>query len=119
MQSLAWLASGLTLAALVAPFNPMEQGDLARLIGLVGLAWIVGLVGEGFAGQAAPDGLGFRDLALWLGLLTFTDPGSAALVALLYRLLTVISDMTLASMSTSSTAFRIYRAHTRPQRPQT
>jgi hypothetical protein len=109
LQCGAWLFYGLALAALVGPFHTLGQGDLLWLISAFAVAYLVGLAGGVLFGQAAPDGLGFREIALWIGLVTVIDPGSAALVVLLTRAMTTAADLITASISSSSDDFRKWR----------
>lgn len=89
----AWVCYGLSLAALVAPFEPLSPGRLGLLTSSYALAWSVGFLGAALVVVAAPAGLGFREIALFATLNGVVPSGAAALVVLLSRVLMTLADL--------------------------
>ena len=106
---LAWLFYGLSLAALVAPLQPVDGATFVQLTSAYALAWSVGFVGAAVVVVAAPAGLGFREVALLATLAGVVDTGAAALVVLLSRVVMTLGDVTLAAVTA-----RAARSRTRP-----
>ncbi len=67
--------------------------SLLLAVGLFNVAWVAGLVVI-----IAPAGAGVREAVLILGLSPMMDPGSALLVALLSRVLSIAADFVLAGV---------------------
>jgi hypothetical protein len=83
---LAWLANMLpTTTALQQPWE---------LAGIVALAWFAGFIVPG-----APAGIGIREFVLTLGLGHAGLAGSAATLAIAYRVITLLGDLLLALAS--------------------
>lgn len=95
----AWLCYGISLAALVAPLDPIGPATFVQLTSAYALAWSVGFVGAAVVVVAAPAGLGFREVALLATLAGVVDTGAAALVVLLSRVVMTLGDVTLAAVT--------------------
>jgi hypothetical protein len=89
----AWVLYGVSLAALVAPFQDVTPGGFGLLLSSYALAWSVGFLGAALVVVAAPAGLGFREIALYATLAGVVSPGAAALVVLLSRVLMTLGDV--------------------------
>jgi hypothetical protein len=89
----AWVLYGLSLAALVGPFEPLTPTSLGLLTSSYALAWSVGFLGAALVVVAAPAGLGFREVALFATLAGVVPSSAAALVVLLSRVLMTLADL--------------------------
>jgi uncharacterized membrane protein YbhN (UPF0104 family) len=94
----AWVLYGLSLAALVAPLEPLTRTLLVQLTSAYALAWSVGFVGAAAVVVAAPAGLGFREVALLATLTGLVADGPAALVVLLSRVVMTLADVLWAAV---------------------
>jgi uncharacterized membrane protein YbhN (UPF0104 family) len=92
----AWALYGLSLAALVLPFEPLDAASLGMLTSSYALAWSVGFLGAALVVVAAPAGLGFREVALFATLSGVVPSSAAALVVLLSRVLMTLGDLVWA-----------------------
>lgn len=102
----AWVLYGLSLAALVAPFEPLTPGTLGLLTSAFALAWSVGFLGAALVVVAAPAGLGFREIALYATLAGVVPTGAAALVVLLSRVLMTLGDLLWALVAGARSGIR-------------
>jgi uncharacterized membrane protein YbhN (UPF0104 family) len=89
----AWVLYGVSLAALVWPFEAMTPTSLGLLTSSYALAWSVGFLGAALVVVAAPAGLGFREVALFATLAGVVPSSAAALVVLLSRVLMTLADL--------------------------
>ena len=89
----AWVLYGLSLAALVGPFELLTPTSLGLLTSSYALAWSVGFLGAALVVVAAPAGLGFREVALFATLAGVVPSSAAALVVLLSRVLMTLADL--------------------------
>jgi uncharacterized membrane protein YbhN (UPF0104 family) len=92
----AWALYGLSLAALVAPLEPLTPGVWVQLTSAYALAWSVGFVAAAALVVMAPAGLGFREAALVATLSGVVAAGPAGLVALLSRVVMTVGDVVWA-----------------------
>ena len=92
----AWVLYGLSLAAVVAPIEPLEATDVLWLTSAYALAWSVGFVGAAVLVVAAPAGLGFREVALFATLSGVVGQGAAGVVVLLSRVVMTLADVVWA-----------------------
>lgn len=91
LLALSWALLGLHLGALVQGL-PGADGSLWLMsIGVFGLAWVAG-----FLVVVAPAGAGVREAALVLGFVSVLPAGPVLTVAVLSRVLFVLSDVLLA-----------------------
>jgi len=89
----AWVLYGVSLAALVGPFETLTPASLGLLTSSYALAWSVGFLGAALVVVAAPAGLGFREVALFATLSGVVPSSAAALVVLLSRVLMTLADL--------------------------
>jgi hypothetical protein len=95
----AWVLYGLSLAALVLPFETISPVTLGLLTSSYALAWSVGFLGAALVVVAAPAGLGFREVALFATLSGVVPSSAAALVVLLSRVLMTLADLAWAVLA--------------------
>jgi glycosyltransferase 2 family protein len=95
----AWLLYGVSLAMLVAPFEPLTLPGIGLLTSAFALAWSVGFLGAALVVIAAPAGLGFREIALYATLAGVVSPGPAALVVVASRVVMTLGDLAWALLS--------------------
>lgn len=95
---LAWALYGVSITALVVPFQPLTGGLVVQLTSAYALAWSVGFVGAAVVVVAAPAGLGFREVALLATLSGLVADGPAALVVLLSRVMMTVADVLWAAI---------------------
>lgn len=106
----AWVLYGVSLAAVVAPFEPVSAVGFGLLLSSYALAWSVGFIGAALVVVAAPAGLGFREVALYATLAGVVSPGAAAVVVLASRVVMTVGDAVWALLAAASS--RVQRTFT-------
>jgi glycosyltransferase 2 family protein len=92
LLTLSWALLGLHLGVLVQGLPGAGGSQWLMSIGLFALAWVAG-----FLVVVAPAGAGVREAALVLGFAAVLPAGAVLTVAVLSRLLFVVSDVLLAA----------------------
>ncbi len=103
---LAWALYGVSITALVVPFQPLTAGLVLQLTSAYALAWSVGFVGAALVVVAAPAGIGFREVALLATLSGIVADGPAALVVLMSRVLMTVADVLWAGIVAGTARLR-------------
>lgn len=102
----AWLLYGVSLAAVVAPFDAVQPAGFGLLLSSYALAWSVGFLGAALVVVAAPAGLGFREVALYATLAGVVSPAAAAVVVLASRVVMTVADALWALLAAATSRAR-------------
>lgn len=101
-----WLLYGVSLAAVVSPFEPVRPAGFGLLVSSYALAWSVGFIGAALVVVAAPAGLGFREVALYATLAGVVSPAAAAAVVLASRVVMTVGDALWALLAAATSRTR-------------